>query len=214
WAIAQVLRSVSGVQRTAPCRGPFARTKDRRGAAKSQPPPAEVPGIPQTPYVRAMPHVLTRPWPWYVAGPIIGLMVPALLLLGNKAFSFSSNLPHICAACFPGKVAFFRYDWKKTGTWNLAFLAGTLLGGFIGGRLLAAGSVAFSARTRAALTALGLHDLSGLVPREAFSWAALATPRGIVMVVGGGFLVRFGTAYACGCTPGHAISGLADFQKA
>src|SRR5256885_11578733 len=152
-----------------------------------------------------MPDLLTRPWPWYVGGPVIGLMVPVLLLLGNKSFGFSSNLRHICAACFPGKVAFFRYDWKKTGTWNLAFLAGTLLGGFIGARLLATGRVALSAQTRAALTALGLHDLSGLVPREAFSWAALATPRGIVMVVVGGFLVGFGTAYAGGRPPGPAI---------
>src|SRR2546422_6764184 len=84
-----------------------------------------------------MPDLLTRPWPWYVGGPLIGLMVPGLLLLGNKSFGFASNLRHICAACFPGKVAFFQYDWKTTGTWNLAFLAGTLLGGFIGGRLLA-----------------------------------------------------------------------------
>jgi uncharacterized membrane protein YedE/YeeE len=141
-------------------------------------------------------------------------MVPALLLLGNKSFGFASNLRHICAACVPGNIAFFRYDWKKTGGWNLAFLAGTLLGGFIGGRLLAVGNVALSPQTRAALTALGLHDLSGLVPREALSWAALATPRGIVMIVVGGFLVGFGTAYAGGCTSGHAISGLADFQKA
>ena len=161
-----------------------------------------------------MPDFLTRPWPWYVGGPLIGLMVPALLLLGNKPFGFSSNLRHLCAACFPGKVAFFRYDWKKTGGWNLAFLAGTVLGGFIGGRLLATGSVAISANTQAALTALGLHDLSGLVPRETFSWAALASLRGIVMVVVGGFLVGFGTAYAGGCTSGHAISGLAAFQKA
>jgi len=161
-----------------------------------------------------MPDLLTRPWPWYVGGPLIGLMVPGLLLLGNKSFGFSSNLRHICAACFPGKVSFFRYDWKQAGTWNLAFLVGTLLGGFIGARLLATGSVALSAQTQAALTALGVHDLSGLVPREAFSWAALATPRGIVMVVVGGFLVGFGTAYAGGCTSGHAISGLADFQKA
>jgi uncharacterized membrane protein YedE/YeeE len=161
-----------------------------------------------------MPDFLTRPWPWYVGGPLIGLMVPALLLLGNKAFGFSSNLRHICAACVPGKVAFFHYDWKKSGGWNLAFLAGTLLGGFLGGRPLATGSVALSAKTRAALTALGLHDLSGLVPREVFSWAALATARGIVMIVVGGFLVGFGTAYASGCTSGHAISGLADFQKA
>ena len=161
-----------------------------------------------------MPEFLTRPWPWYIGGPIIGLMVPALLLLGNKAFGVSSNLRHLCAACFPSKGTFFRYDWKKTGGCNLAFLAGTLLGGFIGGRLLGGGSVALSAQTRAALTALGLHDLSGLLPREALSWTALATLRGIVMLVVGGFLVGFGTAYAGGCTSGHAISGLADFQKA
>src|SRR2546430_9408336 len=88
-----------------------------------------------------------------------------------------------------------------------------LLGGFIGGRLLATGSVAFSARTRAALTALGLHDLSGLVPREAFSWAALATPRGIVMVVVGGLPVGVGTAYAGGSTSGHAIPGRPGLPK-
>src|SRR3989441_5571734 len=143
-----------------------------------------------------MPDLLTRPWPWYVGGPLIGLMVPVLLLLGNKSFGFSSNLRHICAACFPGKVAFFRYDWQKTGTWNLAFLTGTLLGGFIGARLLATGSLALSAQTQAALTALGLHDLSGLVPREAFSWAAPATPPGIVMVGVGGVLVGVGTPSA------------------
>jgi uncharacterized protein len=161
-----------------------------------------------------MPAFLTGPWPWYVAGPLLGLMVPALLLLGNKSFGFSSNLRHICAACFPGKVAFFRYDWKKVGGWNLAFLGGTLIGGFIGARLLGAGTVVLSARTQAALTGLGLRDLSGLVPREVFSWAALATPRGVVMVLVGGFLVGFGTAYAGGCTSGHAMSGLAAFQKA
>ena len=33
------------------------------------------------------------------------------------------------------------------------------------------------------------------------------------MVVGG-FLVGFGTAYAGGCTSGHAIAGLADAQPA
>src|SRR2546428_11837322 len=101
-----------------------------------------------------MPAALPRPWPWYVAGPIIGLMVPALLLLGNKSFGFSSNLRHICAACLPGKVAFFRYDWKTTGSWNLAFLAGTLLGGFIGGRPPASGGGAPSAPTPAGPTPL------------------------------------------------------------
>src|SRR3989442_2522785 len=78
---------------------------------------------------------LSQPWQWYVAGPLIGLFVPALLILGNRQFGFSSNLRHLCAALAPGEVAFFKYDWKQTGAWNLAFLAGTVAGGFIGGRL-------------------------------------------------------------------------------
>src|SRR2546428_496881 len=106
---------------------------------------------------------------WMRAFPSLesrGPMIPTLLLVGNKSFGFASNLRHICAACFPGKVAFFHYDWRKAGGWNLAFLGGTLVGGFIGGRLLGPGDVAISPRTWAALTALGLHDLSGLVPRR------------------------------------------------
>src|SRR3989442_8587206 len=100
-----------------------------------------------------MADLLTRPWPWYVGGPVIGLMVPGLLLLGNKSFGFSSNLRHICAASLPGKVAFFRYDWKKTGSWNLAFLPATLLGGIIDGRLPGPGTGALAPRTPVALTA-------------------------------------------------------------
>src|SRR2546425_638157 len=79
---------------------------------------------------------LSRPWPWYVAGPLIGLLVPALLVLGNRQFGFASNLRHLCAALLPRDVAFFKYDWKATGLWNLVFLAGTVVGGFIGGRAL------------------------------------------------------------------------------
>src|SRR6266568_3884612 len=67
---------------------------------------------------------LSQPWPWYVAGPLIGLFVPALLVLGNRQFGFSSNLRHMCAALAPGDVDFFRYDWKQNGLWNLVFLAG------------------------------------------------------------------------------------------
>jgi uncharacterized membrane protein YedE/YeeE len=161
-----------------------------------------------------MPDFLTRPWPWYVAGPLIGLMVPALLLLGNKSFGFSSNLRHICAAWIPGKVAFFRYDWRTRGSRNLVFLVGTLIGGVIAAWLLAGSHGPLSPNTVAALGTLGLHDLSGFVPREVFSWSSLSTLRGIAVVIGGGMLVGFGTAYAGGCTSGHAIAGLATFQKA
>src|ERR1044071_614315 len=80
-------------------------------------------------------ELLYKPWPWYVAGPIIGLTVPALLILGNKTLGISSTLRQICAACYPAKIPFLNYDWKKD-IWNLYFAVGILIGGFIGGYLL------------------------------------------------------------------------------
>src|SRR5258706_1835025 len=73
---------------------------------------------------------IKQPWPWYIAGPLIGIIVPALLLLGNKTFGISSSLRHICAACVPANISFFKYDWKEE-TWNLFFAAGIIAGGFI-----------------------------------------------------------------------------------
>jgi uncharacterized membrane protein YedE/YeeE len=152
------------------------------------------------------------PWPWYVAGPAIGLFVPALLIVGNRLFGVSSNLRHLCSAVLPSKLDYFRYDWKRAGLWNLLFAAGILVGGFLAAHWGTSHDVAISEQTRLALTRLGIHDFSGLAPREVFTWPALLTLKGFVSVVLGGFLVGFGAAYAGGCTSGHAISGLADLQ--
>lgn len=158
-------------------------------------------------------QILSEPWPWYIAGPIIGLFPPALLLIGNKMFGISSNLRHICAACLPGGVEYFSYDWRHEGAWNLTFVLGILVGGFLEGHFLATHEAPrLSAAALESFAALGLHEIEGLVPHELFSWHALATIPGVVLIVGGGFLVGFGTAYAGGCTSGHAISGLADLQ--
>jgi uncharacterized membrane protein YedE/YeeE len=162
--------------------------------------------------VNQMTAWLFNEWPWYVAGPVIGLFVPALLLVGNKAFGVSGNLRHLCAAILPAKVEFFRYDWRRVGLWNLVFLAGILIGGFLTFHTGAANDIAISAETRTTLARLGIHDFSGVAPHELFTWHALLTARGFVSVVVGGFLVGFGTAYAGGCTSGHAISGLANFE--
>jgi uncharacterized membrane protein YedE/YeeE len=156
-------------------------------------------------------EVLSRPWPWYVAGPLIGLTVPLLLVLGNRQFGVSSNLRHLCAAVCPGGVAFFEYDWKG-GVWNLAFMAGIFVGGVIAGTLLAGPPPDIAPGTRAALAALDITTVSGLAPPEVFAWSALLTMRGFVSIVIGGFLVGFGTSYAGGCTSGHAVAGLADLQ--
>ena len=155
---------------------------------------------------------ISQPWPWYVAGPIIGLVVPALLLLGNRVFGVSENLRHMCAAAIPGRVEFLKYDWRA-GKWNLTFIAGTVVGGFIAHTLLHNPEpIAISEGTRADLTALGISDFTGLVPSEVFSWSGLGTVTGVVMILVGGFLVGFGARYAGGCTSGHVISGLADLQ--
>lgn len=157
--------------------------------------------------------LLTGTWPWYIGGPLIGLTVPLLLLIGGKKFGISSNLRHICAAVLPGRADYFRYDWKSDGLWNLTFIVGVLIGGAIAGTWLASGQpIPISAETRADLALLGVTDFVGLAPESIFTWQNLATVRGFVMLVIGGFLVGFGARYAGGCTSGHAITGLSDFQ--
>ena len=158
--------------------------------------------------------VLSQPWPWYVAGPLIGLFVPLLLLFGGKQFGISSNLRHICAATIPANIQFFKYDWKKTGVWNLVFAAGVVLGGLIAATVIATpgGNVDLAPGTVEALKDIGITDFSGLVPSEFISWSGLASLPGMIMILGGGFLVGFGARYAGGCTSGHAISGLANLQ--
>lgn len=158
---------------------------------------------------------LTQPWPWYIAGPLIGLMVPLLLLIGGKVFGFSSNLQHLCAACNVGKVSFFNYDWKREGGWNLVFLIGVILGGVLGGAVFANPEpIRLATDTITVLNSWGVYDLNGLVPAEVFNWQALGSVQGILILVVGGFLVGFGARYAGGCTSGHAISGLSDLQVA
>ena len=157
--------------------------------------------------------MFTHPLPWYIAGPLIGLMVPALLLLGNKPFGISGNFRHLCAAVAPCGIEFFSHDWKRGGLWNLTFLGGIFAGAAIAA-YVAPPVVALSSDTVTALHQLGLRDLAGLAPREVFAWTSLLTLKGFVSVIVGGFLVGFGTAYAGGCTSGHAIAGLADFQPA
>lgn len=155
---------------------------------------------------------LQQPWPWYIAGPLIGLTVPALLLLGNKSFGISSSLRHVCAACMPAKIPFFQYDWKKE-IWNLFFVAGVLVGGFIAAQWLAnPDPMQVNPKLAEELAGYGITQYDSLIPAEVFSWSSLVSVRGIFMIVVGGFLVGFGTRYAGGCTSGHAIMGLSNLQ--
>jgi len=155
---------------------------------------------------------ITQPWPWYVAGPIIGLTVPALLILGNKTFGISSSLRHICAACVPAGIPFFTYNWKKE-IWNLLFVLGTAIGGFIAMNFMAnPNTIVISEATQADLAALGITSFSDLMPSDIYSWETVFSAKGLLFFVFGGFLVGFGTRYAGGCTSGHAIMGISSLQ--
>ncbi|MEP7230153.1 MAG: YeeE/YedE thiosulfate transporter family protein [Ginsengibacter sp.] len=157
-------------------------------------------------------EILKQPWPWYISGPLIGLMVPILLIAGNKTFGISSSLRHICAACIPSKIPFFSYEWKKE-IWNLSLVAGILAGGFIAATFLMNDQpIQVNPKLIHELSVYGITDYSSQVPAQLFNFKQLFTLKGFVLIVGGGFLVGFGTRYAGGCTSGHSIMGLSNLQ--
>ncbi len=157
-------------------------------------------------------ELIKQPWPWYIAGPLIGLTVPALLIIGNKSFGISSSLRHICASCMPANIPFFKYDWKKE-VWNLFFVFGILLGGVIAINLLSnPNPIEVNPNLATELAGYGITNYNNLVPEDIMNWQSLFTLRGFLMMVVGGFLVGFGTRYAGGCTSGHAIMGLSNLQ--
>ncbi|GHF61276.1 hypothetical protein HNQ07_004139 [Deinococcus metalli] len=154
---------------------------------------------------------LRSPWPWYVAGPLIGLMVPLLLLLGNKSFGISANLRHGCAILLPNAVkpGFFRYNWRAE-TWNLLFAAGLILGGLLAGRVFAnPDPTRLSAAAIQSVQHLGVTVQPGLMPA---ALTDLSRPGVWLLLTVSGLLVGFGTRYGGGCTSGHAISGLSTLQ--
>lgn len=156
--------------------------------------------------------IIKEPWSWYIAGPLIGLTVPTLLILGNKSFGISSSLRHICAACIPANVSFFKYDWEKE-SWNLFFVLGIFFGGMVAANfLMIPGEITVNPNLKAELATYGITDYSNLVPTQLMNFESLLALKGFLMMVVGGFLVGFGTRYAGGCTSGHAIMGLSNLQ--
>lgn len=157
-------------------------------------------------------EILSKPWPWYVVGPLIGLMVPLLLLIGNKPFGISSSFRHICAACIPSKIPFFQYEWKKE-IWLFYFVAGLTIGGYLATNCFNSHEVMnLNPKLITDLNQYGITDFRHLVPSELFNWETLMTTKGFIFIILGGFLVGFGTRYANGCTSGHTIMGLSTLQ--
>lgn len=155
-------------------------------------------------------NVIYQPWPWYVGGPIVALLMILLILLG-KNFGISSNFRTICAALGGGNnCSFFDFNWKAQ-RWNLLVLLGAMIGGFIAVHYLSNNQVpAISTQTISELQSLGFESAGkAYAPTELFEVWSL---KNFLLLLIGGVLIGFGTRYAGGCTSGHAISGLSDLQ--
>ncbi len=160
-----------------------------------------------------MPDFILSPWPWYVVGPIITLVMISVLLLGNR-FGVSSSYRTLCTMCGADKLAdYFKIDWKKS-IWQLVFLLGCIVGGFISSQyLMIDDSIVLAESLIQDLKTMGIESPgANYLPLEIFSLEGLLSLKGIIVIVLGGFLVGFGTRYASGCTSGHAISGLSNLQ--
>ena len=154
-----------------------------------------------------------NPWPWYIGGPMIALIMFLLLYFG-KNFGMSSNLRTFCTICGAGKSnEFFNFDWK-TQQWNLMVSAGAIIGGALAAHFLSTdSSVAIHPDTITKLQDLNINSAGvSYLPEELFSMQALMQPKVLLILSIGGFLVGFGARYAGGCTSGHAISGLSNLQ--
>lgn len=154
-----------------------------------------------------------EPWPWYVSGPIISLIMLLLIMIG-KNFGMSSNLRTMCTICGAGNSAdFFKFDWKSQ-RWNLVVVLGAIIGGFIASNYLAPNQVvALNDDVVVQLQSLGIESAGkAYLPTELFANTVFTDVKGLIILVIGGLLVGFGARYAGGCTSGHAISGLSNLQ--
>lgn len=158
--------------------------------------------------------LLLNPWPWYISGPLLALVMMLLVYFG-KTFGMSSNLRTMCTILGAGKFSdFFKFDWK-TQSWNLMVVIGAILGGYIAANFLSNDVVtSLNPKTISELSALGFNNAgANLVPDELFGFESTLSIKSILILIIGGLLVGFGTRYAGGCTSGHAITGLSSLQK-
>jgi uncharacterized membrane protein YedE/YeeE len=160
---------------------------------------------------------LSQTWHWFPSGVGIAVVMLFLILLG-KSFGVSSSFQALCSASGAGRwIDYFDYDWKNHD-WLLTFVVGSMIGGYLAVRFLDDGVTNhINVDTVTALSELGISvqessDKTQFIPLEIFNFENLTTMPGLIIMVGGGFLIGFGARWAGGCTSGHAISGLSNFQ--
>lgn len=129
---------------------------------------------------------------WAVAGAGIATVTLLLLFLANRRLGISTGFDDICSLVL--QQPYFQRDDIRSGRgWRLPFLGGLVLGGFLSASLGGGWHATW---------ALGMFDDAiGFGPLGKLAW-----------MFGGGVLIGFGTRLAGGCTSGHGIFGMSNFE--
>jgi uncharacterized membrane protein YedE/YeeE len=132
--------------------------------------------------------IVRTPWPWWIAGPAIGLVVVGLAWITGKPLGVSTAYGSICA--LTSRLTFFQQP-EYGGRWRIAFILGLPIGGLVATTLAGPFTPTLAYGGLDALT----HGSLGLKATVLFS---------------GGLLIGAGARWAGGCPSGHSIVGIAQ----
>jgi uncharacterized membrane protein YedE/YeeE len=129
---------------------------------------------------------------WAGAGVGIATVTVLLFYVGNRRLGISTGFEDVCSLVLA--QPYFRRGSLRSGrVWRLPFLAGLVVGGFVSAMLDGGWHVTW---------AVGMFD----------DTVGLGTPAKLAWMFAGGLFVGFGTRLAGGCTSGHGIFGLSNFE--
>lgn len=132
--------------------------------------------------------IFVAAWPWWAAGPALGLVVILLALFTGKPLGVSTGYGSVCAATC--RLSFFQGK-EFQETWRFWFILGLPIGGLVAGALAGKFTPSLAYGQLDALTNGSLLAKTGLL-------------------FGGGILVGAGARWAGGCPSGHSIVGIAQ----
>ena len=132
--------------------------------------------------------IFVAPWPWWAAGPAIGLIVCLFAWIGGRALGVSTGYGSVCATA--SHLRFFAAK-EFHESWRVWFIVGLPIGGLV-----------------AAALAGGLAPTLAYGQLDALTGGSLAAKAGLLFA--GGLLVGAGARWAGGCPSGHSIVGIAQ----
>lgn len=134
-------------------------------------------------------------WHWALTGALIAFLTLILQFVLNHSLGISTGFDHLCG--FISRSPYFHRTeiTGEGGRWRLYFLIGLVLGGILSAQLGGGWQPTMD---------LGMFDERiGFPEIGKFLWMFI-----------GGLFIGFGTRMAGGCTSGHGIFGISNFEKA